>query len=339
MLSAIVLEAWRHAPAEKRKRGFSVTSISPCAYETYLNFLKSKLPPPEENPEDILRLKDGWWQEKQMLEEDLPFAGFEISERQMEVHVGPSRTLGHIDGLIRIGNSRDLIDTKAVDYRRILGIKRHGLDHEPMVRCQLQLYMSSEELRQLDVKRGWVYLKHKDTCIPYDIMDEPDPDYVAPIIENAESVKAGWIPARQETKLCVHCYQKRLCWEQERGPDDETAVPLAVGPEELAKACDTWRLGKQQSTTGYALMNKAKIVFDQAVGDSAVILNDLKVQRIISHTMQWDKKKFLALYGPQALLEILNPGETFSLRVDDLRKSAKRRVANNDDGDGSPVAP
>lgn len=339
MLSAIVLEAWRHAPGEKRRHGFSVTSISPCAYETYLNFLKSKLPPPEENPEDILRLKDGAWQEKQMLEEDLPFAGFEISERQMEVYVGPSRTPGHIDGLIRIGDSRDLIDTKAVDYRRILRVKRYGLDHEPMVRCQLQLYMSSEELRQLGVKRGWVYLKHKDTCIPYDVMDEPDPDYVAPIIAHTEQIKAGWVPARQESNLCTYCYQKRLCWGLQRELEEETTPPLLIGPEEVSKACDMWRLGKQQATSGYTLMDKAKVVFDQVVGDSAVVLNDLKVQRIIAHTTQWDKKKFMALYGPQALLDILNPSESISLRVDDLRKSAAKRRVKNGNADDSPVAP
>ena len=191
MLSQVVLASYEKPESDGIHKGrLTVTGISPCPYGTYINFhhLDSEVPSPVES----LRMKNGHWQEMEVLE-DLRHAGFNLrytGTNQLTVHVGKVPVTGRPDGLIMVDNREDILSIKAMSLERYTTFKQRGLDAEPLMRCQEQLYLASREFRDIIVGT-WIYVKHKDTCRPYDVFVEKDLGYSGPIIEATEEIILG----------------------------------------------------------------------------------------------------------------------------------------------------
>lgn len=325
MISTIVLEAYNSkAPPDYHGDHFSATRISPCSYATYLNFSAAKELRPEDTGQDRLRMKNGNWQEKEILE-DLLFAGFELQytgKQQQKVFVGKAQAPGRPDGQIKM-ESWDGLEIKAVDERRYSRLRRRGLDVEPYIRCQVQLYMASDKYREAGINRTWVYVKHKDSCLPYDILEEYNEDYARPIIEAADLiVLEGWIPTPEENSLCEDmCQYRKHCWENRQWP----GAPEVVASADVVDAAAKWKEGERLRKLAFDLQKQPKEILRGLVPEEedTVMVEGLRVHRYTEHRTGIDKDKFIRVFGPRALVDVLTESQTEKYRITEVKEKDK----------------
>ena len=304
MLSHAVLSYFRSAAVSSHIHTLphlSITRISPCPYETYLE--AHDLDPRENSdPLALMRMEDGHWQKKQIVE-NLMKAGWDLTytgDDQMTVHVGRTEIPGRPDGLISVGGKWDQLEIKAVNEDRYYHMKRHGI--EGRIRCQIQLCMSSREERELGIEQTWVYVKHKDSCTPYDFEEKYDSEYVKPIIETADMIMEGWKPQKQENDLCASCGHKVFCWQ----PDIILDLGGISSRDGMKEYVDMWKEGKDRERRGKEMVKEAKAVLDDTVGeDDIVLVEDLKLQRVIRHNVTIPLDRYLEIHGNEHFKEVL----------------------------------
>ena len=321
LLSMIVEESQRKVPNRSTSRrgdsAISVTQISPCPYSTYLEF--SGLDPnttKEPDPEAKLRMKDGHWQERQIVE-DLIFAGFEVKfvlDDQLRVDVGESRIPGHPDGLIVVYNQDDMLEIKAMDVWRWSRCKYYGIARaEPLIKCQVQSYMHSHQLRDMGINLTRIYTKHKDSCLPWDYEEPYDPGYITPIINMADKVMAGYVPQKEVSSLCSMCFHRSFCWETPildfRGRDTEF---------DLGAEVQRWRKGKDMVARGELMINDARKVFIDRLGDlDSLMVQDLKVLRVKQNRTSIPVNAYMEMHGKEHLPQVLKETKFDQIKISD----------------------
>ena len=300
MLAEAVLASYKPVPQSKRP-GLSVTSISKCPYATYLAYWK--LAPRERTAQEMLLMDDGWYQEAKILD-NLRRAGYKMrfvgKGNQLNLHVGRNRTPGHPDGLVLVDAREDLLEIKAMNLNRYTQFRQSGLELFGGYEIQIQAYMDSDELRELEINNCRFYVTHKDTTRPYDLEFKYNPDFIKPIIEVTDKiVLEGFVPRKEETKLCVGCYSSWYCWETELV--DFSNIEMV----ELPETAEKWRKGKAFKDLGTEMVEEARKELVRAMGTKEVMYCEgLKVSRIESDRWSISVEKFVEQFGAAALDDV-----------------------------------
>jgi len=283
----------------------TVTGISPCSYSTYLNYLH--LDDEKFDPLARLRMKNGKWQELEVLE-DLRRAGFRLrhtGSNQLTVHVGKVPIAGRPDGLIIVDDREDLLEIKAMSLDMYTNFKQKGIDAFPGYKCQTQLYLASEELKD-KVKGCWIYVKHKDSCRPYDIFMERDEAYSKPIIEAVDEIVLRQAEIKRPDEpipLCSHCRHRLYCWKSELL--DTSGIKTLTKPEVV----QMWLEGQFHLDMGKQLNEDARVLLKEFLGDNDVLYIEdqtvlLEVRKIIQHRTGISEAKFIEKFGAAALADV-----------------------------------
>ena len=284
MLSQAVLASFTKPTSDGIHKGqLTVTGISPCPYATYINY--HKLDVEERDPIARLRMKNGKWQELECLE-DLRRAGFQLrytGDNQMTVHVGGARTGGRPDGLITVDNREDVLSIKARSLASFTEIRQKGIAAEPMTECQEQMYLASDELR--DRAGCWLYVKHKDSCRPYDLFIRRNDSYSKPIIEAVDEIVLGQAVVKRPNEpipLCSNCRHRIFCWKTEL--INTSGIATMTKPEVI----DLWLQGQFHLEMGKQYNEEARVLLKQYLGDNDVLYVEsniilLEVKRILQH--------------------------------------------------------
>jgi len=329
LMTERVLDSQRRIPERSSSKGTShipITQISPCAYGTYLNVHKIDSWTNEEpDPQDKLRMKDGHWQERQIVA-DLVFAGFELKfvlEEQLKVTVGESEVPGRPDGII-VTQDESILEIKAMDSWRWSKCKSKGIAHaEPFIRCQIQCYMNSPEIREMDINSTRIYTKHKDSCLPYDYVEPYDPDYVKPIVDAMDRIiLEGYKPEKEGCALCSLCGHRLFCWEA-----TETIDFRGIDTEfEMGEFVDQWRQGKAYIDAGDLMVTEARSIFEKRMGDNdSLMIGDLKVLRVQQHRTSIPTSKYVDAHGNEGLGDVLVDNQFSQLRITDTTVKRKKK--------------
>jgi CRISPR/Cas system-associated exonuclease Cas4 (RecB family) len=316
MLSQAVLAAYTKPESDNIHVGqLTVTGISPCPYATYLNY--HKLDVEVRDAASILRMKNGKWQELECLE-DLRKAGFKMrytGDNQVTVHVGKSRIAGRPDGLIWVDNREDVLSIKARSLDSFTGVRQKGISAEPLTECQEQMYLASEELQG---RAGcWVYYKHKDSCRPYDLFLEKNPNYSKPILEAVDEIVLGQVEVRRPDSpipLCAKCRHRQFCWKSEIL---NTGGIRALSEPDLV---DLWLQASFHLDLGKQYNEEARIKIKELLGSDDVLLLEgsqasLEARRIIQHRSKISENKFVEKFGAAALLGVIEETEVEQMRI------------------------
>ena len=301
-----------YTPIKSGRQGFSVTSLSPCQYETFIHF--RHLDPKDRKPQEMMVMSDGNWQETQVVAL-IRKAGFKLEhvlKEQLTIHVGKTRIPGHPDGLIHT-ESIDLLEIKAMNLNRYTDFVQKGLDTFSRIKCQVQSYMISDELKDV-VSRCWILIKHKDTCRLYDVCEERDESFIKPIIEAADAIALeNYEPPKVRCDDCTTCYHKLFCWSEE-------IIDMSKGKVvSLEEVSSKWKEGKLFKTHGEVLIAEAREIFEAELGDKEVLYcDDLKIQRIISHRNEIPIAKFVEVFGPDKLASVIVPKEIPQMRIQEV---------------------
>lgn len=312
MISEAVVAAYEKAIDDGYHRGqLTVTGVSPCPFETYINY--HHLDPQVTDAYGRLRMKNGHWQELEVLE-DLRVAGFKLRHTgtdQLIVTVGPVK--GRPDGLITVDGREDLLEIKAMSLDSYTKLKGKGLaKSHPRYKSQVQLYMHSEEL--IDKVNGcWLYAKHKDSCRPYDVYEEKDSVYTKPIIEALDAIVLGKEKVKRPdspNELCTSCRHSNFCWKEVLLNTSE--IKVVDLPEVVTK----WKEGKYHQEYGKSLIEEAREVFEYHLGDNELLLvNGLRIKRIVSKRTDIDITKFCDIFGANRLAEVMTEKMVSQMRI------------------------
>ncbi len=301
-LSNAVLDIYTNRPLRDY---FGISSISPCPRETYLNyrrFLETQetgLGPPIENRQQLL-MDDGHYQEAMVLSL-LRRAGYVLEytgKAQFTVTVGRAKVPGHPDGINkgRLGleyPTPKLLEVKAMNYSRFKSIVREGLESEPKIKCQVQLYMAGEGL-PYPVKECQVFCKHKETSNPEDILERKDEKYSATIIEMVDAIILdGWEPKPIRNPLCKGCRVEELCWQELEL--DLSGFQIVDLPETSAK----WIQGKAFVDLGTAMVDSAKEEFGEVMetGTRELMTGLLRILKSQYPKRSFNKNRFIREKG------------------------------------------
>lgn len=314
MLREAVLAAHAQPEDDGFHRGqLSITGISPCPYGTYINY--HKLDPHPASPAEILNMKNGNWQEEEMVA-DLKKAGFRLrytGKDQMVVHVGRARVGGRPDGLIEVFEPReDVLSCKAVNTRRNSTLNKKGLDGEPFIRCQEQMYLASDELK--DRYGCWVYYKHKDSNYPGDLFEERNDEYSKPIVEVTDAIiLEGYVPERPDVcPIMGGCRHKTYCMKQDLL--NLSGVAVADLPEVVRQ----WKEGKFYKDYGKMLQDEARETLIKELGSREILfVESLSVQRIVQNRTSISKEKFVEHFGSDKLPLVLVTQAVEQIRIND----------------------
>jgi len=268
---------------------------------------------------DLLNMEDGWDQEEQAVRR-LRRAGIRVQCRGKEegyLQIGRSDITGHIDGEIDFGGTRYLWEHKAMSYDRFWLLKTRGIDAFPGYKCQAHAYMKGRKLQKCIFQA-----KNKESNEPYDIVFDLDEDFINPIIEWADQIRLHEVEAKPQKgeycKFCsVNCFGVIL---------DFSMIRAAKAEEVAAK----WRQGKALQFVGKALEEEAKgmligIQSDTGewiqrglVGEADVLLVEgLKILKIVSHPTTLDKGKILAMLGPDKYYAAITQGRKEYYKITD----------------------
>lgn len=314
MLAQAVLAAYEKPVSDGIHKGqLTVTGISLCPYATYLNY--KHLDDEEPRAFERLRMKNGHWQEMEILE-DLRKAGFQIRStgtNQMTVHVGKVPITGRPDGLVVVDGKEVLLEIKSMSIDYYTTLKQKGLDGLTGYKTQVQLYMASEELKDR-VDGCYLYAKHKDSCRPYDVFEEKDLSYSKEIITATEAIVLdGEIPRKELNDRCSKCRHRLYCWKEELLDTSGTKVV------DLPETVEKWKEGKLASDYGKTLIDEARAIFREYLGENTMMLcEDLKIQRVISHRSEINMNKFVELFGANRLPEVMTEKTIESMRIQEV---------------------
>lgn len=318
MISQAVLAAY----AKPRPDGIhfgqlTVTGISSCAYATYINY--HKLDQQKFEGVDTLRMKNGRYQEAEIVD-DLKLAGFNLSNTgkdQLTIHVGKSQVTGRPDGLIMVNKKWDLLEIKAMSLGVWTSVKQLGMKAVPYYLTQVQLYMASDELKDR-TSRCWFYTKHKDSCRPNDLEVPQDLNYSKPIIEALDEIilgKAVISRPEEPIALCTKCRHNSFCWKEQLVVD-----MTGLTRKSLREITEQWKQGKHYKDLGETLIEEARAQIIQELGEeSKILIDDLKVTKIVQKRTEFDVQKFIDLYGAENLPKVQTVKPVPQVRITQLR--------------------
>lgn len=316
MLSQAVLAAYSKPEKDGVHRGqLTVTGISPCPYATYINY--HRLDVGENDAASILRMKNGKWQELEVLE-DLRKAGFKMKytgHSQLTVHVGKARITGRPDGLITVDNREDVLSIKARSLAGFTAFRQKGIGVEPMTECQEQMYLATPELS--DRAGTWVYLKHKDSCRPYDVFLERNAAYIRPIVESVDEIVLGGAEPKRPDEpilLCSRCRHRLFCWKSELL--DTSGISTLTKPEII----DQWMQGQYHLELGKQINEESRVLIKELLGEDDVLyledqLTLLEAKKIVQHRTKISEKKFIEKFGAALLVDVIEESTVEQIRI------------------------
>lgn len=316
MLAQAVVSSYVKVEGDGIHRGqLTVTGVSPCPYATYLNY--HHLDDEGFSPSARLRMKNGKWQELEVLE-DLRHAGFKLrftGSNQQTVHVGKALITGRPDGLVTVDDREDLLEIKAMSLSMFTKLTQKGIKAFPGYECQVQLYLASEELK--DLKGCWFYVKHKDSCKPYDIFVEKEEGYSRSIIEAMDEIVLGKTKVARPTErlpICTYCRHKLHCWKSELF---DTSGIKTLTKEELVQK---WLEARFHLEIGKELNEEARVLIKEYLGASDILYLEgesslLEAKRIVQHRQALSEGKFVEKYGAAALASILQETTVEQIRI------------------------
>jgi hypothetical protein len=312
MLSELLMTAVQakgRRPRPDRVPGLSCSSLFPCPYALYKVHTGSTWEE-ELTPQQLLNLEDGWFQEEQSIQILKEYTGIEVKDRQAHITVGRSNISGHIDGTVYQDKKR-LWEHKAWGSSRFDWFISKGIDAFPGEKAQVNAYMLGMGLDECVF-----FVKRKETndyCSPIIPLDK---DYILPIINWADKIRLdGWIPEPQLTSMCAHCGLN--CFGE---VVDFSWIKEAKAPEMAEK----WKQGKKFMDVGGMLMEEARTFFVGSrdgnikgiIGDESLLLIDgLKIMKIISHRFDIKKELVLKEFGPEGLVKVGEEKEVTSYRI------------------------
>lgn len=294
---------------------FTVTSISPCSYATYLNYQEIK----ERKPlvgRNALVVNDGWNQERDMIAQ-LKNAGFELlntgKENQLEVILGKLKITGHCDGLIKVPKyGTCLLEMKAMNRRRFSRFCDIGL--EPSILTQVQLYLLG--LDHSGVERAFVYAKNKETCEPFDRIVEPASTWALDILGETEEIILGnWIPSKVMSDICPDCRRNLDCWD---APVIDTSdLPIFITDKDRV---DAYIKAKVLKEANEVLMDLIKEELSKSVQQGRTLFAEgtestLRIQGISSVRNSFSKEKFIAEFGANKLHLVMEEKPSEFVRI------------------------
>ena len=304
LAEAVIAAAEMELRGDPSERYLRPSGMSECPVRTYRSWKEDREPTPGRN---LLLMNDGHYQETEMID-DLERAGFKITDRQLEVNIGGVMT-GHLDGILHLDGKQHLLDCKAMNMRRYTAFKSGGFSAEPGIRVQMNLYLASDELQARNINTGIVYCKHKDTCRPYDFWFKHEKTFSASLIHQAKRLSEGWIPEPVSIPRCSDCFRSQECWSK-------TIIDLSkVGSSSIPELVQQWKKGKFHLTLGKELVEEARDVFEEELGDLEVItIDDLKISRVIQNRTEISTAKLVEKYGTAIIAEL-----TVSKKVPQMR--------------------
>ncbi len=279
---------------------FGISSVSPCAMETYHNWIAFKTyhatGEAEEIPKDrLLVMDDGHYQEVGIVN-ILRRAGFVLTytgKEQVTVKVGKAEIPGHPDGFIKKPdgtNNRRMAEFKARNYSSFNLFKEEGIKPFPHIKCQVQLYMASPDLPYDDIDETMVYFKHKETSATEDVIEVKDEEYSGPIIESLDAMFIhGEIPKPVRIPMCKGCFKFDKCWNSElldfTGFDSKP---------ELGWLGDKWIQGKSYEALGEKILEEVEDEVRKHVGKTEeVFMGPIKVKQSSYPSRRFNKELYL----------------------------------------------
>lgn len=319
MLTQAVLASYDKVSGPSGRLTASV--ISPCPFGTYLNYAGLDYQSPDSL--SLIRMEDGHYQETKMLDQ-LRKAGFSIQHtgrQQLTVHMGRSRFTGRPDGVITIGGKEELLEIKAMSLNPFTNVRQTGIT--PSFKCQVQLLMSSEELRD-KIDGCWFYTCHKDSCRPFDFYEPRDLSYSKPIIEAVDAILLdSWIPTKAECDICPICRHQEYCWGAY--VVDSTKVRITS----IEEAEENFIQGKLFRDGGLAMMKEARISLENVMGEEDLLLTDrLRLRRVSRSESSIPIKNFVEVFGPGELPKVLKETTSKYIRITELANPEEETFLN-----------
>jgi len=295
-------------PQPDRQPGLSCSALFPRPYFLY-KVQSGEVWGEELQPRQILNLEDGWDQEEQSVRR-LKEVGIIVKNRQAKVTVGKSEVPGSIDGEVEL-DKRRLWEHKAWSSSRFDWFVANGIDAYPGEKAQVNAYMLGRGLDECIF-----FVKRKEDNDYYDTVVKLDKDYILPIIEWADRIRLdGWIPEPKLGEYCAHCGMR--CFGQ---VIDFSWIKEASASE----MADRWRKGDQLVKVGSMLKEEARTYFVGSkdgsmkglMGDeSLLIVEGLRIQRILQHRFSIRKERVLQEFGPEGLMKVGEESRVISYRI------------------------
>ena len=279
---------------------FGISSVSPCAMETYHNWMNFKTyhatGEAESIPKDrLLVMDDGHYQEVGMVN-ILRRAGYVLTytgKEQATVTVGEAKISGHPDGFIRKPdgtNNRRMAEFKARSYASFISFRDEGIEAFPHIKTQVQLYLASPDLPYDDVDEVMVYFKHKETSATADVIEVKDEEYSGPIIDFLDAMFVhGRVPSPVRIPMCKGCKYSDKCWNSElldfTGFDSKP---------ELSYLGDKWIQGKSYEALGEKLIEEVEDEFRKVIGKTEELFaGPVKVKQSSYPSRRFNKELYL----------------------------------------------
>lgn len=294
---------------EDRLPGLSCSTLFPCPYGMYL-IQTGRAPEEHLTGRQILQLEDGVDQEEQSVQRLKEILGIVVKNRQAGVSVGKSKIPGKIDGEVTLDITR-IWEHKAWGNSRYDWFLTNGIGAFPGEKAQVNAYMLGRGLDECIF-----FVKRKENNDYYDPIVKLDKDYILPIIEWADKIRLdGWIPEPKLSEYCAYCGIK--CF-------GEVIDFSWIKEAKASEMADKWRKGDKYVKVGDMLKEEARTYFvgsrDGTVkgimGDEKLlVVEGLKIQRIIQHRFDVSKERVLEEFGVEGLWKVGEENDVTSYRI------------------------
>jgi CRISPR/Cas system-associated exonuclease Cas4 (RecB family) len=324
MIHEAVIESYRIKPSLLPVRRLTVTSVSECPYETYIHY--NKLDPDKFHGDPLtqLNMKNGNWQEREMIE-DLRHAGFKLWSTsadkggQIEVKIGEAHLIGHPDGFIEVSGEVFLLEMKALSLRRFRNFTSTHLEKERSAYVQNQLYLVSDVVRSMGITRSYIYCKCKENNKPYSFMETPNLDFSGPIVEATDHIlETNEPPTKLTSERCSNCHHKFFCWGEE-----EIQLDLSrIGISDLVSLEEKWNEATFFYTYGKFMREEIREFFKADLGEEEKTfqIGNLLIRNKQARREFFDKQRFVNRYGLGELPEVLSEKSYMRVTIRNLEE-------------------
>ena len=315
MLSEILMASVGTKREEKPDRipGITCSQLFPCPYRLYKMHI-GEVWEEELTPQRVLNMRDGWYQESQSIELLKEMAGIRIGDRQASVMVGKSNIPGHIDGTVVLDGKKRLWEHKAWNSSSFGWFVSKGIDYYPGQKAQVNAYLLGMQLDECIF-----FVKNKDNNDYCDSLVPLDKEFVLPIIEWADAIRLeGWTPKPKLCKYCAWCDMR--CFGQ---IVDFSWIKEAKAPEMAEK----WKQGDKLAKVGEMMKDEARTYFvgnvkegvEGIIGNKDLLLvEDLKIQKIIQHRFDISRQRIIEEFGPVGLVKVGVERDIVTYRIQEV---------------------
>ena len=300
--------------------GLYVSGLHPCAYRMY-KMHKGEVYAQKEEPQSILNMEDGHFQETQAMERLKNYAKIEVKDNQRRVTIGKAETSGRIDGTFTFSSKEYLWEFKAMNENRYRRFTASGLDTFLDYRSQYNGYLLG-----LGLEECVFQAKHKDSNSYHDITVKLDRPFIEEIVKLVDRIKLeSWVP---EPDLCSYCAYCGLgCFGEVL---DLSRFGVDIDEEDLT---DKWQKAKQYLAVGQMLEDEVRhhlvgvkdkfgtFIQKGLIGDKdSLLIGGLQVKKVMIHRIQPSKNLIMQMFGPEVLMKVSEESDTATYRISERRR-------------------